>query len=127
MFITKKERTMPNPVIHFEITGKDGPRIQKFYTDLFGWEINSNNPIGYGVVDTKTNEGIKGGIYKAPHDVPFLTLYVRVDDLQKFLDKAERLGGQAVVPPTPVPGVGSYAFFKDTDGNIVGLFKELEK
>jgi len=115
---------MPHPVIHFEITGKDGPRIQKFYTDLFGWEINSNNPLGYGMVDTKTSDGIKGGIYKAPHDVPFLTLYVRVDDLQKFLDKAEKLGGQAVVPPTPVPGIGAYAFFKDIDGNIVGLFKE---
>ena len=118
---------MPHPVVHFEIAGRDGEKIQKFYSDLFGWEINSNNPMNYGVVDTKTGQGINGGIYKAPHDVPFLTFYVRVDDLQKFLDKAEKLGGQAVVPPTSIPGIGSYAFIKDIDGNILGLFRELDK
>ncbi len=117
---------MPNPVVHFEITGRDGEKIQKFYTDLFGWEINSSNPMGYGMVDTKAG-GINGGIYKAPHDVPFLTFYVRVDDLQKFLDKAVKLGGQAVVPPTAIPGIGSFAFIKDIDGNILGLFRELDK
>lgn len=115
---------MPNPVVHFEITGRDGEKIQKFYSDLFGWEINANNPMNYGMVDTKTGHGINGGIYQAPKDVPFLTFYVRVDDLQKFLDKAVKLGGQAVVPPTPIPGFGSYAFIKDIDGNILGLFRE---
>jgi len=117
---------MPNPVVHFEITGRDGEKIQKFYSDLFGWEINANNPMNYGMVDTKAG-GINGGIYKAPKDVPFLTFYVGVDDLQKFLDKAVKLGGQAVVPPTPIPGIGSFAFIKDIDGNILGLFKGTDK
>lgn len=114
---------MPNPVVHFEITGKDGDKIQNFYRELFGWEINSDNPMNYGMVDTKTGQGINGGILKAPKDVPFLTIYISVEDLQKYLDKAKQLGGEAVVPPTDIPGIGAYAFFKDTDGNIVGLFK----
>lgn len=117
---------MPNPVVHFEIAGRDGDKIQKFYSDLFGWEINTDNPMNYGMVDTKAG-GINGGIFKAPKDAPFLTFYVHVDNLQNYLDKAVKLGGQAVVPPTPIPGIGTYAFIKDIDGNILGLFRESEK
>jgi len=117
---------MPNPVVHFEIAGKDGDKIKKFYSDLFGWEVNSENPMNYGMVDTKAG-GINGGIFKAPEDVPFLTFYVRVDNIQEALDKAEKLGGKTVVPPQDIPGIGSSAFMKDIDGNIVGLFRELDK
>ena len=38
-----------NKVIHFEIVGKDGPALQKFYSDLFGWNLDTNNPGGYGM------------------------------------------------------------------------------
>ena len=42
---------MGNPVVHFEVMGKDGEALKKFYGDLFGWTINSDNPMNYGVVD----------------------------------------------------------------------------
>ena len=45
---------MGQPVVHFEIAGKDGPALQSFYSQLFEWEIDTNNPMGYGVV---TREG----------------------------------------------------------------------
>ena len=62
---------MPNPVVHFEIEGKDGAKLQKFYTDLFGWKIDANNPMNYGVVprDGNTNAegaGIGGGLRAGP-------------------------------------------------------------
>lgn len=114
---------MPNPVVHWEIAGTDGPRIQKFYRELFDWKMNvMDNMGGYGLVDTEAG-GINGGVFAGPKGHPFLTFYVQVDDLQAYLDKATKLGGQAVVPPTPIPGIGSYAFLKDPDGNIVGIFK----
>ena len=53
---------MPNPVIHWEITGKDAPKLQQFYANLFGWNVDSNNPMNYGLVDTQTEDGINGGI-----------------------------------------------------------------
>ncbi|MEW6050149.1 MAG: VOC family protein [Candidatus Zixiibacteriota bacterium] len=52
-----------------------------------------------------------------------MTIYVMVDDLQAYLDKAVKLGGSVVVPPTPIPGVGAFAMFKDLDGNCLGLFR----
>ena len=45
---------MPNPVIHWEITGKDASKLRQFYADLFGWDVNANNPMNYGLVDTQT-------------------------------------------------------------------------
>ena len=44
---TKRRLEMPNPVIHWEITGKDAPKLQQFYADLFGWNVDSNNPMNY--------------------------------------------------------------------------------
>ncbi|HLG13993.1 MAG TPA: VOC family protein [Blastocatellia bacterium] len=115
---------MGRPVVHWEISGKDGAKAQEFYSKLFDWKIDSNNPMTYGLVDTGGG-GINGGIMGAPEGVPpYLTFYVQVDDLQAYLDKAESLGGKTLVPPTAIPNIGSFAMFADLDGNTVGLFKE---
>jgi hypothetical protein len=52
-----------------------------------------------------------------------VTFYVQVDDLQKSLDKAQSLGANTVLPPTPIPGIGSCAMFADPNGVVIGLFK----
>ena len=38
---------MGAPVIHFEIMGGEGTQLETFYRELFGWKINSNNPMKY--------------------------------------------------------------------------------
>ena len=52
---------MEHPVVHFEILGPDGAALQKYYADLFGWQIDSNNPANYGIV-TPIAPGIGGGV-----------------------------------------------------------------
>jgi predicted enzyme related to lactoylglutathione lyase len=114
---------MPHPVVHWEIAGRDGERLQKFYAGLFDWKIQVNPEMNYGLVQTG---GIDGGIFGAGNDTPpYVTFYVQVDDLQAYLEKAESLGGKTMVPPTPIPGHGSFALFRDPDGNTIGLFKGL--
>ena len=56
-----------------------------------------------------------------------MTVYVQVDDVQAYLDKAESLGGKTVVPPAEVPGMGQFAWMSDLDGNTIGLWKPLEQ
>ena len=56
-----------------------------------------------------------------------MTVYVQVDDLQAYLDKAESLGGKAIISPTEVPGMGAFAWFSDIDGNTIGLRKPAEE
>ena len=111
---------MGQPVTHFEIHG--GEELRKFYEDLFDWHIDANNPMNYGMVDTHGGEkGINGGV--APDEESWVTVYVEVDDLQAALDKAEKLGGKTVLPPSDVPGGPSLAVFSDPSGNRIGLAK----
>lgn len=113
---------MDHPVVHFEILGPDGPALQKYYTELFGWKIDSDNPPNYGIV-TPIAPGIGGGVSASHDGTSFLSFYVATDDLQASLDKAVSLGGTKVMDPTDIPGGPSVAMFTDPQGNTVGLVK----
>lgn len=116
---------MPNPIVHFEIVGSDSAKAQQFYTELFDWTIDSDNSMGYGVVNTGSDRGIGGGILgvEEEDDRTGVKLYIEVDDLQAYLDKAEQLGGKTILPPTVVPDMVTFALFADPDGTLIGLVK----
>ena len=87
---------MGNPVVHFEIGVAAAVLASRFYGDLFGWEIRVDEH-GYGAIDTGGPGGIDGGIMQTPEGVsPYVTVYVQVDDLPAFLERAERLALSAV-------------------------------
>ncbi len=118
---------MAFPVVHFEIAGRDRKKSEKFYSDLFGWEIKTYEGMDYGMVDAAGEKSIGGGIGPTPPGGgPYVTFYVMVPDLQASLDKAEKMGGKTVLPVSPIPGVGHCAMFTDPDGNMIGLFKPNE-
>ena len=117
---------MGQPVEFFEVISPDHERAQKFYSELFGWQVVADPAMGgYGLVDTSAGEGaIGGGIgpSSAPGDAG-VKIYMRVSDLEGYLDRAEQLGGTRLVPPTDLPGdFGRFAIFTDPDGNQVGLW-----
>ena len=114
---------MGQPVVHFEILGKDPKKLQGFYGDLFGWHIDANNPMNYGIVDTHGDGGIGGGIGPAEGQTQ-VTFYVQVDDPQAYLSKIESAGGKTIVPMTEIPDMVTFALFADPEGNVVGLVKE---
>ncbi len=111
------------PMVHFEILGKDGMKLQSFYSKLFGWEINANNPWNYGLVDTKGGSGINGGVGPTPDGSKLVTVYIEVPDLAACLKQVEKAGGKTIMPPTEIPGAVTMAKFADPEGNIVGLVK----
>ena len=113
---------MGAPVVHFEIMGGKEGELEKFYRELLGWKINSNNPMKYGVVETDAGPGgINGGVGPSNDGQKRVSVYARVEDLQATLDLAQRLGGKTVLPPTDVPGGPRLAMFADPAGNITGL------
>lgn len=115
---------MGRPVVHFEINAKDSKKVGSFYSELFDWKIDYNNPMGYGMVDTGAEGAISGGIGQSDGNTPtYLSVYVQVDDLQAYLDKAEKLGGKTLVPPTEIPNTVTFAMFQDPEGNMIGLLK----
>ena len=114
---------MSNPVVHFEIMGKETAKLASFYSGLFGWKIDTNNPMNYGMVDTGSGPGIPGGIGDEPDGSSRVTVYVEVDDLQKYLDDAVSRGATVRMPPTEIPGAVTMAMFSDPAGNVIGMIK----
>ena len=113
---------MGQPVVHFEIGCRNSPKTQEFYGNLFDWKITQHGPAA--MIDTGAGSGINGHITALGHEPHhYVTFYVQVDDLQATLDKAAKLGGKTLVPPTEVPGMGSFAWLSDIDGNVIGLWK----
>ena len=113
---------MADKVTHFEILGKDGKRLQTFYSSLFGWKIDASNPMQYGLVAPEPG-GIGGGIAQSQTGTPMVTFYVEVADPAAALKKVESLGGKTVMQPFDVPNGPRIAVFSDPEGNVIGLVK----
>ncbi len=117
---------MGQPVVHFEIMGKDTNKLKSFYSDLFGWKIGETMgpELGhYALIDAESS-GLAGGIGQDPQGGVRTTFYVSVPDPKATLDQATAKGGKIVMEPTEIPGANTtLAMFTDPDGNLVGLTK----
>jgi predicted enzyme related to lactoylglutathione lyase len=120
---------MGQPVVHFEIIGKDGEKLKSYYSELFGWEIDSDNEMKYGIVqrDGNTNPdgaGIGGGISGAPEGYDgHVTFYIEVPDVEAALAKAESLGGSRMMGPDEVMEGLVIGLFNDPEGHTIGVVK----
>src|SRR5262249_10332217 len=95
---------MGSPVTDWQIITTQPEKVQEFYTDLFGWDINTNNALGYRMVDTGSEKGINGGIWPAPPDAPsFIQLFIEVDDVSEMVQKAVAKGAKVLIPPQKLP------------------------
>ena len=113
---------MGNPIVHFEIGCKDNEKTKQFYSKLFDWEVEQLGPAGK--ISTGSEAGIGGHITSLGHEPHnYVTVYAEVDDIPACLKKAEALGGNTMVPETEIPGQGHFAWLKDINGNIIGLWK----
>lgn len=125
--------TKPAPIVHFEIGCQNSAKTKQFYAELLGWTFE-----GYGSAEMVTNIGpsFDGGAPKSPGIAghinslghpphQYVTVYAEVDDLQRTLDHATRLGGKVVVPIMEVPNMGHFAWFSDPEGNCIGLWKSM--
>jgi uncharacterized protein len=120
---------MGQPVVHFEIVGKDGAKLQRYFSELFGWDVDANNPMGYGIVSRDGNVnrdgiGIGGGIGGGPEGYEgHVTFYVEVPDVEAALQKAESLGGTRIMGPDQVMEAVEIGLFLDPEGHTIGVIK----
>jgi predicted enzyme related to lactoylglutathione lyase len=120
---------MGQPVVHFEVVGKDVERLWSYYSELFGWEIDGNNPMNYGMVSREGNVnaegvGIGGGVGAGPDGYGgHLTFYVEVPDVEAALAKAESLGGSRVMGPETIMDQVELGLLTDPEGHLVGVVK----
>ena len=118
-------------VVHFEIHASDMDRAERFYRDVFGWEVQRfDGPIDYRLLNTgsKNETGIDGALVerRASADGDAVIAYVctiSVDDIKQTEQKVKDQGGEQVVDRQEIPDVGQLSYFKDTEGNIFGALQ----
>ncbi len=122
-------------VVHFEIPVDDVGRAKEFYRSAFEWDLQDVD-MGGGMtyttvttvpVDDKmmpTEPGsINGGIMTRSAETPAPVITVGVESIDNSLKLVEEGGGSIVTPRTEIPGMGAFAYFKDPDGNVLGLWE----
>jgi uncharacterized protein len=122
-------------VVHFEITYDDNERAKDFYRSVFEWDLN-DVPMGGDMayttattvpIDDKmmpTEPGaINGGFTSKGAETPSPVITIQVDSIDDTLKKIDAGGGSTVTPRTPIPNMGAFAYFKDSEGNVMGLFE----
>ncbi len=112
---------MGQPVVHFEIGCRDSGKTAEFFSKLFGWTMQPQGPAVN--INTGGAGGIQGHITALGHEPHnYVTVYVEVEDVAKYLADAVSLGGKKLVGPVTIP-TGTFAWFSDLDGNIIALWK----
>jgi uncharacterized protein len=124
-------------VVHFEIPADDRERAKEFYRSAFDWELDDAD-MGDGNIYTSlittpfdqqtrlpTEPGaINGGLFVRSPDAPSTpVITIGVDAIDESLKKVEAGGGSVVQPRTEIPNLGAFAYFKDTEGNVIGLWE----
>jgi uncharacterized protein len=134
----KGEIFMPmNPVVHFEMPMENAARLTKFYSSVFGWQMQDTGPqMGNYVVattteiDKKTDRpkmpgAINGGFFPKDPGKPaqYPSVVIAVDDIKAYVKKINEGGGKVLGEPVEIPGVGMYVSFLDTEGNRVSILQ----
>lgn len=117
---------MGQPVVHWELWSKNPEKISEFYRKAFDWDIQHIPAMNYHMVQTGGDGGINGGIMK-PQEGPWpgnMAFYIQVDDLDLFAKRVKDAGGKMLVEKMEVPGVGHLSLFEDTDGRVLGMWKQ---
>ena len=111
-------------ITHLEVLGKDTDNLIGFYGSVFGWKLDKNEELNYGVgtIDDNVSVGVGG----APEGNGSATFYMAVDSVAGSLAKAEELGGQKVMGPMEVPDGPTIGLFADPEGHVVGVFEPRE-
>jgi uncharacterized protein len=123
---------MAGGVVHFEIPVDDEVRAGKFYSSAFGWDVSPMPELNYTIIQTTPTDergmpsvpgAINGGMFRREGDLTSPVVTVDVDDIDAALEKIESLGGATVTPREVVGDMGWAAYFRDTEGNVVGLWQ----
>ena len=120
-------------IVHFEIPADDPQRAREFYSKAFGWEVTPMPEMNYTMISTAPSDEngmptkigmINGGMPKRGQPIDQIVVTVNVQSIDDALTRVEKLGGKRVGDKMAVGDMGWSAYFKDTEGNVVGLWQQ---
>ena len=115
---------MANPICHFEIGVRDQEKAGKFYSQLFDWKTEPARD-GSGHTMLRTGTDVGGHLNTLGHEPHNYTIfYILVDDVAATIRRAEELGGNKIVGPLPVSAGSEFAWIRDPEGNVIGIYQQ---
>ena len=125
-----------NKVSHFEIPYEDQERAQKFYEEVFGWQITKFSDEGYYLAFTTKSDpntmmpsepgSINGGLLKRDSTAKHPLLVIDVPNIDEHIKKIEDAGGELIMPKVSVGDSGFFARVADTEGNVIAIWQQLK-
>lgn len=123
-------KTTGTPVAHFAINADDFERAKRFYGTVFGWRFHAWGPPGFALIDTGAgvDAGLRGAVQQRRELIPGVRTIgfecsISVPDVDAAQASVIANGGQIIMPKTVIPTVGQLFFFRDPEGNAVGVMQ----
>ena len=115
---------MGRPVVQWQILAKQPEAAARFYSGLFGWSVNADNPLGYRRIETGAGRGLDGGIWPSPPEgKSFVQLFVEVENAAETVERAVAMGARVVIPPQTLPEGDVLAVLTDPEGIPFGVMQ----
>ncbi len=123
-------------VVHFEIPADDLPRAKKFYGTVFGWKASDVPEMEYVMLGTTESDengmpkqpgAINGGMMKRQDPLRHPVVTIDVENIDDALASVKKNGGQVVREKLAIGDMGFTAYFRDSEGNVIGLFQNPSK
>ena len=108
-----------NPVCFWELASHNAEASVNFLKKVFDWDIESDKKLGiYRVPAGQSASSFNGGgIFTLRRaKLPFLTVYIRVDDIDSKVKLIEKHGGFIVDPPSELPDGSRICLFNEPSG-----------
>jgi predicted enzyme related to lactoylglutathione lyase len=123
------EVIMPNnPVIYWELASHDAPQTVDFLKKVFDWdfEYDARTTIHELPVELTPVQG--GGVFTLRRaKLPFLTIYIKVDDLDAKVKLIEENGGFIVDPPLTLPSGSRICLFNEPSGVTLAMIQSAKE
>ena len=115
-----------NPIVWWELGSSDETKSVTFFRDVFDWEIEFDERLGFHVVPlqdgAETFSG--GGIFTLRRaKLPFLTLFIQVDDVDAKAELVRSHGGLVLDPPNDIGGGHRICLFNEPSGVTFGMIQ----
>ena len=119
-----------NPVCYWELASHDAKKSVEFFEKVFDWEMeyDENTTIHELPVDGSGNDFWGGGIFTLRKArLPFLTVYLKVEDIEAKAELVMENGGEIIEPVQSLPSGSKICLFTEPSGVTFAMLEPVKK
>jgi predicted enzyme related to lactoylglutathione lyase len=119
-----------NPVVYWELASHYADVTVEFFQRVFEWEFeyDPNTTIFELPAGESSKSFAGGGVFTLRRaKLPFLTLYIRVEDIEAKTRLIQENGGFIIEGPMEIPGGAKICLFNEPSGVTLAMIEKARK